>query len=87
MTETTLSNDLERRYGIPGAVRFETGPNGLVRAVVETPDAEAIVYLHGAHLTHYQPRGDRPILFTSSASRFLPARSCCGSKASPANRS
>jgi len=72
MTETTLLNDLERRYGIPGTVRFESGPNGLVRAVVETPHAEAIVYLHGAHLTHYQPQGDRPVLFTSRVSRFLP---------------
>ena len=72
MTETILPNDLERRFGIPGMVRFEAGPNGLVRAVIATPQAEAIIYLHGAHLTHYQARGDRPMLFTSRASRFLP---------------
>jgi glucose-6-phosphate 1-epimerase len=70
MTETTAVDDLERRCGIPGAVRFETDSNGLVRVRVETPHAEAIAYLHGAHLTHYQPRGDRPVLFTSAQSRF-----------------
>ncbi|MCX5734752.1 MAG: D-hexose-6-phosphate mutarotase [candidate division NC10 bacterium] len=66
---TDLS-DLERRCGIPGAVRFEADPNGLIRALVSTPHAEAIAYLHGAHLTHYQPRGGRPVLFTSTQSRF-----------------
>jgi hypothetical protein len=63
-------DDLEQRYGIPDAVRFEAGPNGLTRVVVVTPQAEAQLYLHGAHLTHYQPRGDRPLLFLSEQSRL-----------------
>ena len=70
MNETNVVDELERRCGIPGTVRFEADPNGLIRALVETPHAEAIAYLHGAHLTHYQPRGDRPVLFTSTQSRF-----------------
>jgi len=70
MTETTDIDDLERRYAIPGAVRFEIDPHGLVHALIETPHAEASIFLYGAHLTHYQPRGDRPLLFTSRESRF-----------------
>jgi glucose-6-phosphate 1-epimerase len=69
MTMTDLG-DLDRRCGIPGTVRFEADPNGLIRALVETPHAEATLYLHGAHLTHYQPQGGRPVLFTSAQSRF-----------------
>jgi len=61
---------LRERYGIPDAVRFEAGPNGLTRVVVVTPQAEAQLYLHGAHVTHYQPRGGRPVLFRSEQSRL-----------------
>jgi glucose-6-phosphate 1-epimerase len=51
-------------------VAFEAGPAGLIRAVIQTPQAEAVVYLHGAHVTHYQPRGDRPVLSLSALGRF-----------------
>ena len=70
MTETNAVEELEGRCGIPGTVRFEADPSGLIRALVETPHAEATLYLHGAHLTHYQARGGRPLLFTSTQSRF-----------------
>jgi glucose-6-phosphate 1-epimerase len=71
-TSTSAPAHLQAQYGMPGAVRFEAGPGGLTRVVVDTPQAEAHVYLHGAHVTHYQPRGDRPVLFMSQRSRFEP---------------
>ncbi|HYL79206.1 MAG TPA: hypothetical protein VEU07_00250, partial [Candidatus Acidoferrum sp.] len=71
-TTTPTPAQLQTQYGIPGAVRFEAGPGGLTRVVVDTPQAEAHVYLHGAHVTHYQPRGDWPMLFMSQRSRFEP---------------
>jgi len=64
------ADDLQHRFGIPEAARFETGPGGLVRLRIATPVAEAEVYLHGGHVTHYQPRGSGPVLFTSAQSRF-----------------
>ena len=70
MSEHRSPAALERQFGIPGVVRFEAGPDGLVRVVVRTPQAEAVVYLLGAHVTHYQLAGDRPVLFTSASSRF-----------------
>lgn len=70
MTTHERSAKLDGQFGIPEAVHFETGPNGLVRAVIRTPQAEAVVYLHGAHVTHYQPRGDRPVLSLSALGRF-----------------
>jgi len=69
---TGAAAELERRYGIPDTVRFEAGPNGLVRALLRTPHAEAHVYLHGAHVTHYAPHGHPPVLFLSAQSRFEP---------------
>lgn len=63
-------DELQARFGIPEILRFEAGAKGLVRAVVCAPQAEAEVYLQGAHVTHYQPRGDRAVLFLSERSRF-----------------
>lgn len=61
---------LQSRFPIPGALRWETGAGGLTRAVVTTPHAAAHVYLHGAHVTHYQPQGQNPLLFLSGQSLF-----------------
>jgi glucose-6-phosphate 1-epimerase len=55
-------------------VRFEAGSGGFVRALVSTPSAEGHVYLHGAHVTHYQPAGAPPVLFMSSRSQFVPGK-------------
>src|SRR6185436_10117829 len=45
---------------------------GLPRAVLRTADGEAHVYLHGAHVTHWHPRGHAPVLFMSAHTRFAP---------------
>ncbi len=66
----TSLGELNERFGLPGAVRFEAGSGGLVRAVVTAAGAEAHVYLHGAHVTHYRPAGHEPVLFLSPQSRF-----------------
>jgi glucose-6-phosphate 1-epimerase len=51
-------------------IRFDSGNGGLRRAVISTPLAEAHVYLHGAHVTHFQPRGQGPVLFVSRKAIF-----------------
>ena len=66
------------RFELPNAVRFEDAAGGLTRAVISTPSAEAQVYLQGAHLTHWAPRGQRPVLFTSSKSLFEPGKAIRG---------
>jgi glucose-6-phosphate 1-epimerase len=53
---------------------IEPDRHGLQRVVIATPAAEACVYLHGAHVTHYQPRDHRPVLFTSAQSYFAPGK-------------
>lgn len=71
-------DDLQRRFGISGLARFAAGRGGLT-CLRLTPDAaEAEVYLHGGHVTHFQPRGAAPVLFLSAESRFGPTAAIRG---------
>jgi glucose-6-phosphate 1-epimerase len=62
--------DLNDRHALPGKLRFQFGNGGLPLAAITTPAATAQVYLHGAHVTHYQPAGQAPLLFLSENSFF-----------------
>src|SRR5512134_3816900 len=55
---------------LPDGVRIEKGPGGLDRLALPAAEAEALVYLQGAHVAHFQPRGERPVLWMSVESRF-----------------
>jgi glucose-6-phosphate 1-epimerase len=57
-----------------GAARFEAGAGGFTRLVLTTPAAKGHVYLYGAHVTHYQPRDQQPVLFLSEKSFFRHGR-------------
>jgi glucose-6-phosphate 1-epimerase len=59
---------------VRAAARFERGNGEFTRLVLAAPSAEAHVYLYGAHVTHYQPRGQEPVLFLSSKSYFTHGR-------------
>jgi D-hexose-6-phosphate mutarotase len=59
-----------RMQKLPNAVRIGPGRGGLPRLLVETPQVEAEIYLHGAHVTQFQPRGQKPVLFMSEKSSF-----------------
>ena len=61
---------LQSRFGIDGCVRFEQETNGLPQIVVDSEQAEARIYLHGAHVAHYQPANQAPLLFMSRCSEM-----------------
>jgi glucose-6-phosphate 1-epimerase len=65
---------LSSRFSIPAAVEVGRDRHRLARLTISTPAADATLYLHGAHVTHYQPRGFPPVLFMSAASRFEPGQ-------------
>jgi glucose-6-phosphate 1-epimerase len=69
---------MERQFEIPEVLRFEETSGGLVRALITTPDAEAEICTQGAHLTRWIPRGQRPVLFTSSRSLYEPGKAIRG---------
>lgn len=66
------------QFDIPNALRFEGAAGGLVRAVISTAAAEADIYLQGAHVTHWAPHGQQPVLFVSPKSLFAPGKAIRG---------
>jgi D-hexose-6-phosphate mutarotase len=59
---------------LPDGARLEKGPGGLDRLVLSASDGEAVVTLQGGHVTHFQPRGEKPVLWMSAQSRFEPGK-------------
>jgi glucose-6-phosphate 1-epimerase len=47
-----------------------TGKGGLPMLKIQTPWSDAEIYLHGAHVTHFQKKGEPPLLFLSRQSKF-----------------
>src|SRR5687767_13158089 len=61
---------------IPDHVRSESGRGGLPRLLVRTARSSAHVYLHGAHVTHFELRrdGNAPDSPAGLAAAAVPAR-------------
>lgn len=64
------AKELQKRFGYRDIVRFEAGKGGLTKAVIRTKGATGEIYMHGAHVTAYQPSGHAPVLFMSGKSWF-----------------
>jgi glucose-6-phosphate 1-epimerase len=71
MPDPNISEHL-RKHEIPGRVALTRGNGGLTKAVITAQAATAEIYLHGAHLTHFQKSGGPPLLFLSGKSHFAP---------------
>lgn len=67
---TTYFYDWQKKLEIPGRVAFLEGNGGLPKVEVTTGFSTAEIYLNGATLTHFQKKGDEPLLFLSRFSRF-----------------
>jgi glucose-6-phosphate 1-epimerase len=75
-----MPNHIEpvRRHEIPGAVAISSGNGGLPKIVVTTKTSTAEIYLHGAHVTHFQKNGEPPLIFMSRKSYFAPGKAIRG---------
>jgi D-hexose-6-phosphate mutarotase len=62
--------EIERRLEIPGRVTFMDGNGGLRKVRIQTEWSEAEIYLHGAHVTHFQKKNEPPLLFLSEKSQY-----------------
>jgi len=62
--------ELHRRFGVSEVVKVDQGCGGLPRIVVNGAKGSAEIYLFGAHVTQFQPRGAAPVLFMSRNSLF-----------------
>jgi len=63
-------SELNDNFAIPGILTFQEGKGGLLCAQITTAACTATLYLHGAHLTHWQPEGQPPVIFLSDHSKF-----------------
>jgi glucose-6-phosphate 1-epimerase len=77
MDHSTIA-ELDQRFGIPGIARVVEGNGGLAKVAIATRDSRAEMYLHGAHVTSWQPRGAEEVLFVSSKSRWEDGRAIRG---------
>ena len=62
------------RFAIKGVLTLEAGRGTLPTVAVRNEHAAATVYLHGAHVTHFQPKGKGPVLWMSDWSWFEPGK-------------
>jgi len=63
---------------LPSSVRREPGRNGLTRLSVTSPRCVGEVYVHGAHITAWQPTGAAPVIWVSGESLFAPDKAIRG---------
>ena len=59
-----------RRLEIPGRATLVEGNGDLPRIEVTSRHSKAEIYLHGAHVTDFQKKGEPSLLFMSQCSRF-----------------
>lgn len=64
-----MIQDLTGQFTAEG-VEFREGSGGLPKVVVKTDAAEAEIYLQGATVTGFHPRGAEPVIFLSAESLF-----------------
>ena len=62
------------RTPLPPTVSLEPGEGQLPRLTVVNRQARAQIYLHGAHVTAWQPEGQGPVLWTSGSSAWDAAK-------------
>ena len=65
---------LNEHFGLPGVLAFHATASGLIHADITTPHATATVYLQGAHVAAWQPKGQQPAIFLSRKSDFAPGK-------------
>lgn len=67
-----------RKNEITGHVSIVNGNGGLPKILVTTKSSAAEIYLHGAHVTHFQKNGEPPLIFLSKKSHFTNGESIRG---------
>ncbi|WFB37251.1 D-hexose-6-phosphate mutarotase [Kiritimatiellota bacterium B12222] len=63
-------NDILQTYTIPGHIQSDIGNGGLPCFHLEGQGARATVYVHGAHVTAFQPADAEPVLWMSAKSHY-----------------
>ena len=76
--ENTILPGRLGKFETPGRVTFAHGSVGLPKINITTSRSTAEIYLHGAHVTGFQKRGEPPLLFLSRLSQFATGKAIRG---------
>ena len=66
--------DLTAQYAVHDHVTFYEAVPGMIAMRIATTAGEATIYLQGAHLTQWTPRGGNPVIYLSPKSGFTPGK-------------
>ena len=77
MNKQTKQN-LTEHFGIDNVLVFSENEHGAIKAAVTTPTCTAEIYMQGAHLTQWQPTGQKQVLFLSERSALQPGKAIRG---------
>ncbi len=64
------ADQLNNLFAVPDVLSFEEIPGGLVIARITSELCDATLFLQGAHLVHWQPAGQEPVLYLSPQSKL-----------------
>lgn len=70
--------ELNHRFGIHRQAVFEEPEPGMIRLRLMSSASDATLYLQGAHVTHWAPRGADPVLYLSPKAVFAPGKAIRG---------
>ncbi len=71
-------SELDARFGLGDGLRVVRGEGGLILLEVDAPQAQARIALQGAQLLHWQPRGERGVIWLSEDARYIAGKSVRG---------
>lgn len=71
-------SELDRRFAIRDVAHVVSGNGDLAKVRITSTAASGEMYLHGAHVTSWQPRGAEEVLFVSPKSRYENGRAIRG---------
>lgn len=69
---------MQKDFSIKDKLVFATGHGGLTMGTINTDVCYASFYLHGAHVTNWQPAGHEPVLYLSTLSNYAPGKAIRG---------
>jgi D-hexose-6-phosphate mutarotase len=69
---------LDKTFGHGDQITITAGKGGLACIRIANASADAEIYVQGAHVTAFQPKGQAPVVWTSAASLFQPGKAIRG---------
>ena len=70
--------ELNDKFSTSGILTFSENASGLICASIKHESCKAQIYLQGAHLTQWQPEGEKPVIFLSEKSQYVPGKAIRG---------